>query len=157
MLQDLYPHRTIAQPPRHLSGHNYSSYELNRRYPKAATASRPPKDHHISINNKSSHTLTSQQQQQEDGFYLHDPRTLGYNRLSDLFPNAPPSGGGGGGSSSSSEDSGLCLPPTFSTNNNSNGGKGDNGMGGLLPPVKRPIQRPRRAAPLPPVPTEGKP
>ena len=37
----------------------------------------------------------------EDGFYLHDPRTTHYNRLSDLFSNG-----------SSSEDSGLCfLPP----------------------------------------------
>ena len=42
----------------------------------------------------------------EDGFYLHDPRTTHYNRLSDLFSNG-----------SSSEDSGLCfLPPRYARN-----------------------------------------
>ena len=107
--------KTLAKPvyeANRRSVQNYSSYELNRRYPK--TVSR----YGASSHHKSQDNLAA--------FYLHDPRSVGYNRLSDLFPNG----------SSSSEDSGLCLPA------NSN-----------HCPVKKPITRPRRAAPLPPLPT----
>ena len=108
---------------------------------------------------------------EESPFYLHDPTTaVGYNRLSDLFPQT------------SSDDSGLCLnsslhsPNTNSTESHkrmtekgfangsrfsdaytnktkashSNGLKDDQGKNG-----SRVLSRPRRAAPLPPIPVQS--
>ena len=123
---------------------NYSAYELNRRRPPASSR------HHPALA-RASHTHRpggAQHQPPEtynyvldDGFYLHDPRTVGYNRLSDLF------------SGSSSEDSGLCfLPPSSSATLPVNIATNPDKHHQLLTPVKKAVQRPRRAAPLPPIP-----
>lgn len=110
---------------------------------------------------------------EESPFYLHDPTTVGYNRLSDLFPQT------------SSDDSGLCLnssshsPNTHSSNtdnhgkrttdhgfinssrfsdaypnktkvpSNTNSSKDSQIRTGRMP------SRPRRAAPLPPIPVQS--
>ena len=106
---------------------------------------------------------------EESPFYLHDPSTVGYNRLSDLFPQT------------SSDDSGLCLnssshsPNTHSNNKmrRENGfvdtnrlseayinkSKKSNHTSSKDYPTKngssRVLSRPRRAAPLPPIPVEA--
>ena len=110
---------------------------------------------------------------EESPFYLHDPSTVGYNRLSDLFPQT------------SSDDSGLCLnssshsPNTHSSNvdnhskripekgfvnstrfsdaypnktkvpSNTNSSKDSQMRTGRM------VSRPRRAAPLPPIPVQS--
>ena len=115
---------------------------------------------------------------EESPFYLHDPSTVGYNRLSDLFPQT------------SSDDSGLCLnssshSPNNNFSKNKNMGSRDNGFGtnnvsngnsskfrdthnnksnfnnskgskdNHAKTSSRNLSRPRRAAPLPPIPTQS--
>ena len=124
----------------------------------------------------------------DQSFYLHDPSTVGYNRLCDLFPQT------------SSDDSGLCLNSSsnnspkstnytqHSSNHNSqkflhnngfssatklsdsNSISASNKMNGPFhinqikssnnskdgSNSRRVLTRPRRAAPLPPIPTASR-
>ena len=105
---------------------------------------------------------------EESPFYLHDPSTVGYNRLSDLFPQT------------SSDDSGLCLNSSSHSPNTherddkrvtengfvntnrlseayTNKAKKSSNINPKEYPPKngRMLSRPRRAAPLPPIPVQN--
>ena len=85
----------------------YSAYELNRRPKK-----------------KSSQLSHSENQSDSSGsFFLHDPSTVSYNRLSDLFP-------GSAAQTVCSDDSGVGL---------------------TSPNTVKPLIRPKHKPPLPPI------
>ena len=78
----------------------YSAYELNRRPKKKSS---PPVQLQVQENLSDCNSSSG-------SFFLHDPSTLSYNRLSDLFPS---------GQTVCSDDSGVGIPSPSKSNSNS--------------------------------------
>ena len=164
----------VCRPPSITSSTSTTSHPLSRHPFTGKSIRSRSEDHllHVSEDRDCCDGRSSRSPCDECGeespFYLHDPSTVGYNRLSDLFPQT------------SSDDSGLCLnssshsPNTHSeskrvaengfidTNRLSeaytNKTKKSNNINPKEYPSKngssRILSRPRRAAPLPPIPVE---
>ena len=105
----------------------YSAYELNRKPKRRSVTSQ------YSVPQQSSETVSSAEDS-SGSFFLHDPSTVSYNRLSDLFPSSA--------HTVCSDDSGVGLtsPITLCASNIATG-----------PPVhnKIPLSRPKHKPPLP--------
>ena len=94
----------------------YSAYELNRR----SSGHHKKKSSQLS---SSHHSISENQSDSSGSFFLHDPSTVGYNRLSDLFP-------GSAAQTVCSDDSGVGL---------------------TSPNTVKPLTRPKQKPPLPPI------
>ena len=165
----------IRRPPSITSSTSTTSHPLSRHPFTGKSIRSRSEDHllHVSEDRDCCDGRSSKSPCEECGeespFYLHDPSTVGYNRLSDLFPQT------------SSDDSGLCLnssshsPSTHSDNKRmteqgfvdtnrlseayTNKTKKHNNINHKDYPSKNEnrkiLSRPRRAAPLPPIPVEA--
>ena len=121
----------------------YSAYELNRR-PKT-TSKTAGKGSKQSQSGDSELSCCGEDIDSSGSFFLHDPSTLSYNRLSDLFGS--PNSSSDPAQTVCSDDSGVGLntssPPNSASQNTANTTK-------QLSTHNKPLSRPKSRPPKPP-------